>query len=228
MFYKRVLLFLILLSLALSLYGLEFESYGIMGGVMYIRNSIEDSAPSPILPFLGVNTSFSFSERFFIEPSAVFNWSYFLWSEDKKMALPAEIEYADSVLLFNIMLDCPFVLKFNVNEKVALGGFVAPALIFRFPLKTWGEGDSHRSDILSYFYGGRFIFIEAGSLVEWNYSLRYSFKARLDTLLPVFNLWGDAPFSNQLTVRASITFSFKTKSARQARQAQFPELTDIE
>ena|GEM_PF-1911358 len=216
MFYKRLVLFTILIFLAFSLYALDFESYGITGGVMYIRNSSNDGAPSPMLPFLGANAGFAIKDKYFLEPSVVFNWNYYLWSEDEEIALPAEIEYADSVLLLNIILDCPFVMKFKINKKVALAGFASPAFIFRVPLKTWGQGDSQKSDILSYFYG-RFMFIEIGALVEWDYSLKNSFKARVDTLLPVFHLWDGGAFSDQFSIRASLTFSFMTKSAQQKR-----------
>jgi len=232
MFYKRLILFTILLFLVFALYGFDFESYGITGGVMYIRNSSDDGAPSPMLPFLGANASFSFGKRFFLEPSIVFNWNYYLWSEDEEIALPAEIEYADSVMLFNIILDCPFVMKFGIKEKVSLGAFASPAFIFRVPIKTWGEGDSQKSDVLSYFYGGRFLFIEVGTLVEWDYSIKNSFKARVDTLLPIFHLWDSGTFSDQLSIRVSLTFSFMSKNAQQKRAdaaaARLSETTDPE
>jgi len=229
MFIKRLILFTVLFFLVFTLYGLDFESYGITGGVMYIRNSSEDGAPSPMLPFLGVNAGFSIKDKYFLEPSIVFNWNYYLWSEEEEMALPAEIEYADSVLLLNIIIDCPFVMKYKITEKNFLGVFASPVFIFRIPLKTWGEGDAQKSDILSYFYG-RFLFIELGSFFEWNYSLKNSFKARVDTLLPVFHLWDSGSFSDQFTLRLSLTFSFKTKKAQQREAdaaAQRAETTEI-
>ena len=218
MFHKRVILSAIIFFLAMTLYGVEFESFGITGGVMYINNPSDDGAPSPILPYLGAAASFSLNEKYFVEPSIVFNWNYYLWSKDEGVALPAEIEYADSVLLLNIIVDCPFVMKYRITKNVAFGGLASPVFIFRIPLKTWGEGDSQESDILSYFYGGRFLFLEAGALVEWDYSPKHSLKARLDILFPVFHLWDGDSFSDQLSLRLSLTFSFMSKSA-QAKKA---------
>ena len=219
MLYKKIFLFPLLFFLVFSLYGIDYDSYGITGGVMYIRNSSNDGAPSPILPFLGVNAGFSINERFFIEPSLVFNFNYYLWSEEEQMALPAEIEYADSVQLLNIILDLPFVMKYKITKDISLGALASPVFIIRIPIRTWGEGDTQKSDILSYFFGGRFLFFEVGALVDWSYSLKHSFKARIDLLLPIYHLWDGDAFSNQLSIRASLTFSFMTKKAQAKRAA---------
>ena len=214
MIFKRIVLSSIIFFLALTLYGVGFDSFGITGGVMYINNPSDDGAPSPILPYLGVAASFSLKEKYFIEPSIVFNWNYYLWSEEEGIALPAEIEYADSVLLLNIIFDFPFVMKYKITKNVALGGLASPVFIFRVPLKAWGEGESQKSDILSYFYDVRFLFFEAGGLVEWDYSPKNSLKARLDILLPVFHFWDEDSFSDQLSIRVSVTFSFMSKSGQ--------------
>ncbi|MCL2792911.1 MAG: hypothetical protein FWD87_07450 [Spirochaetaceae bacterium] len=222
MLYKRLVLFLTLFFLTFTLYGFNFESYGIRGGVMYIRNTHEDSAPSPVLPFIGANVGFSFGRFSFIEPavepSITFTRSEHFWAEDLQMALPAEIEYADAIRFLNIVLDCPLIIKFTLKENIALGVFAGPAIIIRVPLKAWGEGDSHRADMLSYFYGERFFYAEVGVLFDWVYSPRHSFKARLDALLPV----------DQLAIRASVTFSFMTKSAQQRRAALAQASTTID
>jgi len=216
MFCKKFILFLILFFSALTLYGFSFESYGVKGGVMYVRNSHLDSAPSPALPFLGVNAGFHLNKNYFLEPSIIFNWSLYSWSENEKMALPAEIEYADSVLLLNFIIDCPFVLKFRITENVSICPFVSPVFIFRFPIRAWGEGDSSKSDIMSYFYNSRFIFLELGTFVEWYHSPRHSLKARLDALLPVYNLWTESySITDHFSIKASITFSFLTKNGQQ-------------
>ncbi|MCL2293889.1 MAG: hypothetical protein FWC36_03380 [Spirochaetes bacterium] len=219
MFYKKAILFLVLFFLALSLYGFAPESYGIKAGIMYIRNSHKDSAPSPVLPFLGVKAYIPRGNNFYLAPSITFNLAEYFWSEDDRMALPAEIEYADAVLLLNFIIDCPFVLKTRINDDVTLGGFIAPTIILRFPVRTHGAGEEHRSDILTYFYAGRFFFLGAGGLVKWDHSPRNSLTVRIDTLLPVFNLFNNDPLAQQLSIRGSLTFSFKTRRAMQEKAA---------
>ena len=216
---KKIISFLILFFLVFTLYGFDFESYGVTGGVMYIENSSTDGAPSPILPYLGANASFYLKEKMFIEPTIAFNWNYYLWSTKEGMALPAEIEYADSVLLLNIIIDCPFVMKYDFKKNLSLCWLASPLFIFRVPLKTWGEGESQKSDIMSYFYGGRFLFLEAGGFAEWDFSSKNSLKARVDLILPVFHLWDGDSFSDQLSVRVSVTFSFMSEKAQQRKAA---------
>lgn len=194
---------------SLSVYGID--SIGVMGGVMFTGNSSDDGAPSPILPFIGAEASFTFRDNSFIEPSIAMTANYYLWSAEESMALPAEIEYADSVLLLSIFLDSPYVMKYRLKENVDWGWLASPLLVFRVPLKTWGEGASQKADILSYFYGGRFLFLEAGGLIEWNYSPLKSFKSRLDLLFPVYHLWDGGALADQLSVRLGFIFSFKVQ-----------------
>lgn len=192
---------------SLSLHGID--SIGAMGGIMYTGNSSDDGAPSPILPFIGAAGSFTIKDNIFIEPSIVMTANYYLWSEEEDMALPAEIEYADSVLLLSIFIDSPYVMKYKIKENIDWGWLASPLLVLRVPLKTWGKGESQRADILSYFYGGRFLFLEAGGLIEWNYSPHRSFKGRLDLLFPLYHLWDGGVMTDQLSVRLGFIFSFK-------------------
>ncbi len=192
-----------------SLYGID--SIGAMGGVMFTGNSSDEGAPSPILPFIGAAASFAFRENSFIEPSIAMTANYYLWSAEESMALPAEIEYADSVLLLSIFLDSPYVMKYRLRENIDWGWLASPLLVLRVPMKTWGEGDTQKADILSYFYGGRFIFLEAGGLIEWNYSPLKSFKSRLDLLFPLYHLWDGGAITDQLSVRLCLIFSFKVQ-----------------
>ncbi len=212
---KSKIIFFSFMLFALSLldvYGID--SIGVMGGIMFVGNPSDDGAPSPVLPYIGMSGSFSLSERGFIEPSFSLTANYYLWSESEEIALPAEIEYADSILLMSLILDCPYVMKYRLKEKIYYGWLASPALVLRVPLKTWGEGESQKSDILSYFYGGRFIFIETGALLEWKYSEKRSFKSRLDIMLPFYHLWDGGKFTDQLSVRLGFVFSFiKSKEA---------------
>lgn len=209
MFYRKIIFIVFFISIAASLYSLEFRSWGASGGVMYVRNSHDDGAPSPMLPYLGLATSFNLSGNNFLEPSLLVSWNYYLWNTEDEIALPAEIEYADSVLLINLLLDCPFVMKFDISETVKTGFLLSPAFILRIPIKTWGEGDSVKSDMMSFFYGGRFLFLEAGGIIEWNYSPTKSFKGRIDFLYPIYHIWDGGDKTDHLTIKVGIIFSFE-------------------
>lgn len=216
---KCRILILIVLFLFIPLATLSaLDSIGVTGGVIYVRNSSDDGAPSPILPYIGINAVFRLDEKLSLEPSLSLTANYYLWSETGETAIPAEIEYADSVLLLNLILDCPVVMKYRVKENVSLGMLASPAFIFRVPLKAWGEGEDRKKDITSYFYGGRFIFLETGGLVEWNYSENKSFQSRLDILFPVYHIWDGGAFSDHLSVRLGFVFSFLRKNRTEARQ----------
>lgn len=210
---KYILASLLAVSAIISVYPLE--SLGAMGGILYSANSSEEGAPSPVLPFIGIASSFRLGEKTFIEPSMVLTANYYLWSAEEEIALPAEIEYADSVLLLSAIIDFPYVMKYPLREKLDIGWAASPVLILRIPLRSWGEGQNSRSDILSYFYGGRFIFLEAGGLAEWKYATDKSLKGRFDVLFPVYHLWDGGEITDQFSIRLSFIFSFMRKEVKE-------------
>jgi hypothetical protein len=210
MTFKKLALFLILFSITVSMYGIE--SLGVTGGVMYVRNSNEEGAPSPLLPYIGLTSGFLIMEKHLIEPSLTVTGNYYMWSEEQEIALPAEIEYADSVFFITFMLDIPYVWKYEVSEKLNLGALAGANLVFRIPGTAWGEGENQKSDMTSYFLGGRFLFLEAGGFLEWRYAAKKYFRIGADIIYPVYHLWDGGSKTDQLTLKLGVTFNFGFKT----------------
>lgn len=189
-------------------FSFSFESIGIVGGIMYVHNPNVEGAPSPISPYIGMEVGLSLTKYIKFEPQILFWGSNYHWVEDEQIALPAEIESGDSVLMFNMLIDIPFTMKFPITEKLSLGWYAGPAFIFRFPIKAWGEGKDHTSDLLGYFFGSRFIFAEIGGLMEWHFSEKRSIKGKLDILYPIYHFWDGESLLDHFTVRFGVVINF--------------------
>ena len=211
---KRLLLTILIIYLfPLGAFAFEIKSLSLEGGPLFMLNTDDEGAPSPILPNIGIAGEIESGAGYFL-PSLNISWNYYqLSEEDPEVVQPAEIEYADSLLLMNILIDFPYSMRYSVKNNLMLGWLASPALMIKVPLKAWGEGDSQRSDILGYFYGGRFIFLETGGYLLWRYSEKNSFKTSLSLYLPVYHLWDGRPFLDEMMVRLGVGFSFDLKKS---------------
>lgn len=211
---KKILLFIIFIfSTPLFVFALELNSLSFEGGPVLILNTDDEGAPSPILPSIGIGADIGLAPGYLM-PSIGISWNYYqLSEEDPDIVQPAEIEYGDSLLLMNILFDVPYSMRYSFKNNTKFGWLAAPAFMFKVPLKAWGEGETHKSDILKYFYAGRFIFIEAGGYFLWDYSKKKSFKTMLSLYFPLYHLWDGRPFLDEMMFKLGVSFSFNLKKS---------------
>ena len=211
---KIIVLFFIFSCIPFFISAFEIQSVSFEGGPLFMLNTDDEGAPSPILPNIGAGFDIESGSGYFM-PSINLSWNYYqLSEEDAEVVQPAEIEYADSLLLMNILIDLPYSMRYELKNSLQLGWLASPAFMLKVPLKAWGEGENQRSDILSYFYAGRFIFLEAGGYLLWNYSENNSFKTSLSLYVPVYHLWDGRSFMDEFMVKLGVGFSFNLKKSK--------------
>ena len=208
---KIIILSIAAFFIPFSLSAFEINSVSFEGGPLFMLNTDDEGAPSPLLPNIGAGCEIESGSGYFM-PSLNLSWNYYqLSEEDAEVVQPAEIEYADSLLLMNILIDFPYSMRYTLKNNLQLGWLASPAFMLKLPLKAWGEGESQKSDILGYFYGGRFIFLEAGGYLLWNYSEKHSFKTSLSFYVPVYHIWDGRPFMDEMMLRLGVGFYFNLK-----------------
>ncbi len=210
---RKYLLYILILLGSVPVSSLDIESVSIDGGPLFMLNTDKEGAPSPLLPNIGFSADIrGEGEMSYFIPSVSFCWNYYQLSEsDTSIVQPAEIEYADSLLLLNILMDFPYSIRYLIKDKITAGWLVSPAVMLRIPVKAWGEGENQKSDILGYFYSGRFIFIETGGYLLWDYSDKNSFKSVLSLYFPLYHLWDGQSFFDEFMIKLGFGFSFKSK-----------------
>ena len=210
---KIFIIFILSAFFPFYLSAFEIQSVSFEGGPLFMLNTDDEGAPSPLLPNIGAGCEIESGSGYFM-PSLNLSWNYYqLSEEDAEVVQPAEIEYADSLLLMNILIDFPYSMRYSLKNNLHYGWLASPALMLKVPLKAWGEGENQKSDILSYFYAGRFIFLEAGGYLLWNYSEKNSFKTSLSFYVPVYHLWDGRSFMDEFMVRLGVGFSFNLKKS---------------
>ena len=214
---KKYFFAIFILILTHQLSGQIFQNYAFETGMMYLNNSSDEGAPSPILPYFGVSGSIDMGNNRKLTPSVLFTGNYYLWSDAEEKAIPAEIEYADSVWFLSMLVDVPYTFRYQIKEKLFVSWLVSPVLALKIPLKTWGDGENQRGDMLGWFYKGRFIYLEAGSGLEWHYSETKSYGLELCVLYPVYHIWEGSDFLDSMIVRLGFIFSFNKKDPDSTR-----------
>jgi hypothetical protein len=185
-----------------------FQSLGVFHDTLWLGNSDNDSAPSPILSVWSVSAEFLISDRWYISPELGFYEVEYFYRDD--IAFPAEIEYADAVRTFDILLCSPVLYRFAPAEDFFILAGSGPAFSFKIPRRTYGDGSS--GDIGGYFMQkARFIHWEITAGLEWKFFTRLAFYARTRFIVPLYRLWDgdDMPFYDGLMAGAGFGLRLK-------------------
>jgi len=204
----RILIVMIaIVSIPLPSEALEFQFKEIEAfrDVVWLGNSVADSAPSPILGVWGAAARFHLEGPFWFHPEIGFYGIEYFYQNGK--ALPAEIEYADAVGTLGILIDPLLVYEYDLDDagRLKVGAGAGPAFSFKIPLIPHGEDPS--GDVAAYFFGSaRFLYFELKSYFDWNITDWFGLTVRIRTLLPVFHAWDGegSPFYDQLMVGGGI------------------------
>lgn len=187
----------------------RFGGVEIFRDVLWLGNSVSDSAPSPILGVWGASAKFRVTNSLYFMPEiGLYGIEYF--HRDGK-SLPAEIEAPDAVGTLVVLLDPLLMYRFTPgNAKLSLLAGTGPALSLKIPLIP--HGDAPRDEVAAYFYENlRFLYWEVKGALEWRITDFLEFTFRMRTLLPVFHLWDGegSPFYDNLLAGAGIGVRLK-------------------
>ena len=228
---KRLFFIWILcIFLAATLSAISIESFDVSGGVIWIGNTGDNTAPSPITSTLAVSIPIRFSPVVLIVPElGYFGGTYGI---ENDRTVPVEIEFKDSVFVASFLASPRVVFAFNLSPSLILGASVGPTVVIRVPTVAWGEGETQREEIVAYQYASaRFFYPEVGLLFDWAIPLNVDIPSDLDQgegedsstnqsrvhlavnvrgYLPVFHLWDgeNLPFHDQLMVSGSAVLRF--------------------
>ncbi len=171
---------------ALDIFGVNFTGVEIHGGVGLILNSVENSAPSPIVSFLGLSLPIRFSENLTFRPEFTFFHQHYGYQDQR--AIPLEPIF-DSVLLLGVGI-FPWVgMEWDILDVVTGGWEATIGFTPRFPIFFVGTGGEKALDITAWYLAGRFLYPSGAGFITWKFSELFRFTVRTQVLLPVYNLW---------------------------------------
>lgn len=205
---KRTVLTALVLLLSVStlgaLSGLQFDA-----GMLYIGNSEPDSAPSPLLPVLGM--SFPLLDHPFLlwESSFLIYATDYQYSNDR--ATPVEVEHRD-FWVPGLLVDTRFGLDLDITKAFALGIDLGLVLLFRLPVPLFDDITDDWSPITIYFYDqARFLYPETEIFARFAVLKNLQLKVALRAYWPAFNLWTgeNLPLADQFMLGMLLGFVYQ-------------------
>jgi hypothetical protein len=203
---KRYAFFLIALLLLLSasrLSAIKLDRIEVHGGLVWIGNSDELSAPSPLKGISGVSLYLPISDTLLFSPGLDFYTCEYFENPAGKI-VPADKEQNDAAGVLGLSLKIPLIYTLGINEALVLHVGGGLNFLFRIPISSALYGDPDVENIQSYFFSdARFLYPETNIGLEWLYGKRTAFIFQLNTLYPIFHWWEDEnnPFYDQMMIK---------------------------
>jgi hypothetical protein len=208
---KRIATILFLAICCASAFALAPDYISIDAGMLLIGNSDPQSAPSPIVPSIGVSMPLVFEGTgFFLLPRLSFTGTDYMISPSSKRPAPAEIENAEQ-FVFMTFLDVLAGYRFPVSDSIDMGFLAGLSFLFRIPI-AYDPATTDSGQYFAYFYGNaRFLYPDTEVYAKWNFTGNLGLTLTLKVLWPVFHLWDNENLSlfDQLVVSGAVGFCIK-------------------
>ena len=189
---SRAVLILVCLALALSAQTAQaMDSLEGQGAMVWIGNADPDSAPSPLLPALGMNFPIVQRRRWGLDAGLLLTGTYYEYVGGR--AVPAELEHRDFAVVA-ILGDARAGLRLPIGSKAELGLNAGLLLFLRLPIPLFADASENFGSALIYLLA-RSVYPEAE--LSFRFPIASSFDLRLAARagLPWFHLWDGEPYA---------------------------------
>lgn len=193
------LLFLVLApsSWGLTLWGVDINGLEIQSSYYSILNAVEDGAPDPLVNTIGVSVPFRFFGQWLFRPEVQLFTLGYKFSGGR--AVP-ESSLFDNVLVLSLLVNPTIGYEFPLSPSLSWAAEGGLGLISRFPVFLNGtKAGDWALPVTGWLMAGRLVYPNGGTSVTWQFSPLFSFTVRAQVFYPVFNLWNDLPWYDQLT-----------------------------
>ena len=204
---KRTSVFLIVfMSFLLSGVPLPaLNTFELDGGLFYIGSKDQQSAPSPIVPAIGI--TFQIPRKIWIfdlESSFLLTGTYYQYANGR--ASPAELDHRDFAVVC-ILGDFRLAYRFLNRESFSLGTDFGLSAFLRIPIPLFADAAQDFSNTLSYFYAFRFLYPETGFFGTYSILENLDLKLSLRASWPLYLMWDgeDLPFPEGLLVSGLVS-----------------------
>jgi len=159
--------------------------------MIWIGNADPDSAPSPLLPALGMNFPLVERRFFALETGMLLTGTYYEYARGR--AIPAELEQRDFVVPL-ILGDLRAGLHLPMGSKVRLGLTAGLLLALRLPIPLGQDAAENFGSTLTYLLM-RAAYPEAEVFVQFPVLPSFDFRVGVRSAWPWFHLWDGEPFA---------------------------------
>ncbi|MEI8094109.1 MAG: hypothetical protein WCG80_07860 [Spirochaetales bacterium] len=192
---------------AAVVWGVDIPGLELQFGYDFVLNSIDDSAPNPV-----ISNSLGLSVPFVVLPSLIFRPEAAVFFETMEYVnsrpQPVESDYPN-VTILALLLNANFGYEFQPLKTLTLVPEVGLAFAVRFPIFAAGTSAGDMAlPITGWYLAGRFVYPNLGLGVLYQFSDRYTLFLRVQGMDPVFNLWDNWTWWDQLLVNLNLGVRF--------------------
>lgn len=184
-----------------------WDTLEVAGAMIWIGNADPNSAPSPLLPALGLNLPLKLQRRWGFDVGFLVTGTYYEYSGGR--AIPAEIEQR-GYLVPIVLGDARWSLFVPLGQRVRLA-FSAGALLFlRIPIPLFPDASADFGPALLYLLE-RSVYPETSLSVRFPLLQSFDLEVGLRAGWPWFHLLDGEPYAfwDQLLVSAVLGFVYK-------------------
>lgn len=204
------LLFVVLApaSWGLTVWGIDINGLEVQTSYLSVLNAVGDGAPDPFVNTVGASIPFRFLGRVLFRPEAqlfLLNYAY-----RNGRAIPEDSMF-DSVTLLGLLLNPTLGYEFPLTPTLAVAAEGGAGFLLRFPVFLNGaKAGDMALPATGWLMAGRFLYPNVGAGITWQFSPLFAATVRGQVLYPVFNLWTDSPWYDELTygIGLGIRFTF--------------------
>jgi hypothetical protein len=185
-----LLVLLALLAVGTSTGAWPWDTLEIDGAMVWIVNADPDSAPSPLLPALGLNFPLVAQRRWGFDVGFLLTGTYYEYADGR--AIPAELEQRDFAVPL-ILGDARAGYYLPLGQKVRLG-FAAGLLLFlRVPVPLFADASADFGQSLAYLLA-RAAYPETELSVRFPFLPSFDLDVKVRAAWPWFHLWDGEPY----------------------------------
>jgi hypothetical protein len=182
------------------------NTFELDGGLFIISSTDTDSAPSPIVPAIGV--TFPIQKKLWIfdlETSFLLTGTHYQYANNR--ASLAEPEHGDFAVVC-IVADIRGAVTFLDRKSFDMGADVGLAAFLRAPIPLTSQATQDIGSTLSYWYGFRFLYPETGIFATYSILEDIDLKLSVRAAWPLYLLWSpqDPSFPEGMLLSTLISF----------------------
>ena len=185
----------------------SLEELEIDAAMVWIGNADPDSAPSPLLPSLGLNFTVLKRRLWGLDTGFLLTGTYYEYAGAR--AIPSELEHRDFAVPL-ILADARAGLHLRAGEKVELGLTGGLLLALRIPIPLFPDASADFSSALGYLLA-RSIYPETELFVRFPVLPAFDFRLSARAAWPWFHFWDGEPYPwwDQLIVSGMLGVVYK-------------------
>jgi hypothetical protein len=188
------------------------DTLEVEGAMVWIGNADPDSAPSPLLPALGMNFPIIARRRWGLDTGFLVTGAYYEYAGGR--AIPTELEQRDFVTPL-ILGDARAGLHLPIGERVRIDLTGGLLLVLRVPIPLFPDASADFGSALGYLLA-RAVYPETELSVRFPILPAFDLNLAVRAGWPLFHLWDGEPYAfwDQLIVTAVLGVVYRLPAGR--------------